>query len=236
MQPCAEVVELGHPAAPASPAEGILNSGSVPDAEGLETIGINHLRREIRANRITFPAQVPVFVKHDRPDLQRKVVQLYFLSGWSTYRIATRYSMAAQRVHQVINTWKQRAVQMGYIQEIPRAHTPVRPMDASPIQVFLTQVLDTRAVCRPQDSPALEVMERRAEKANSGLNIKHREGTAARSEHDGNRLTVADEGDEVTLLRNENRLLKELLRGLIANKDAPPTSTFLEDARQFAEV
>ena len=79
--------------------------------------------QEIRSNRVTFPAQVPVFVKHDRPDLQRKLVQLYFLSGWSTYRIATRYSMTAQRVHQVINTWKQRAVQMGYIQEIPHPHS-----------------------------------------------------------------------------------------------------------------
>jgi hypothetical protein len=222
MQPAAELVELEHSAAPASPAAGILDSGSVPSADSLEVIGINHLRREIRANRVTFPAQVPVFVKHDRPDLQRKVVQLYFLSGWSTYRIATRYNLAAQRVHQVITTWKQRAIQMGYIQEIPRPHAQVRPLDASPIQVFLTQVLDTRTICRPQDSPTLEVVEPPAEEANS--------------EPNGNPLTVAGEGDEVTLLRNENRLLKELVRGLMANKDALPVGAFVEEARQFAEV
>jgi len=236
MQPCAEVVELGHPAAPASPAEGILNSGNVPNADSLEAIGINHLRREIRANRVTFPAQVPVFVKHDRPDLQRKVVQLYFLSGWSTYRIATRYNMAAQRVHQVITTWKQRAIQMGYIQEIPRPFAPVGPVDATPIRVFLTQVLDTRSVCRPQDWPALEVIGLPAEKADGGLDIKQPEGIAAQSELDGHLLEVAGKGDEVDLLRNENRLLKELLRGLMANGDALPMGTFVEEPRQFAEA
>jgi hypothetical protein len=130
--------------------------------------------------------------------------------------------LAAQRVHQVITTWKQRAIQMGYIQEIPRPHAQVRPLDASPIQVFLTQVLDTRTICRPQDSPTLEVVEPPAEEANSGPN--------------GNPLTVAGEGDEVTLLRNENRLLKELVRGLMANKDALPVGAFVEEARQFAEV
>jgi hypothetical protein len=236
MQLVAEVLELGHRAAPAFPAEGILNSGNVPDAESLEAIGINHLRREIRANRVTFPAQVPVFVKHDRPDLQRKVVQLYFLSGWSTYRIATRYNMAAQRVHQVITTWKQRAIQMGYVQEIPRPNAPAGPVDATPIQVFLTQVLDTRTVCRPQDSPASQVMEPLAEKSNSGLDMKHQNGIAAQSQRYGNPLTVTGEADEVTLLRNENRLLKELVRGLMASKDARPIGALVEQARQFAEV
>jgi hypothetical protein len=236
MQPYVEFVELGHPAAPPSPAEGILNSGNVPNAESLEAIGISHLRREIRANRVTFPAQVPVFVKHDRPDLQRKVVQLYFLSGWSTYRIATRYNMAAQRVHQVITTWKQRAIQMGYVQEIPRPHAAAGPVDATPIRVFLTQVLDTRSVCRPQDSPALEGIGLPAEKANSGLDIKRGEGITAQSEPGGKPSTVVGEGDEIALLRNENRLLKELLRGLMANKDAPPMGRFVEEARQYAEA
>jgi hypothetical protein len=236
MQPCSAVAELEHLVASASPSAGILDSGVLSDAESLEAIGINRLRREIRSNRVTFPAQVPVFVKHDRPDLQRKVVQLYFLSGWSTYRIASRYSMTAQRVHQVINTWKQRAVQMGYIQEIPDSQPPVRPVDASPIQVFLTQVLDTRSVCRPQDSPSLEVIEHPAEEANSGLNIEHRESKVAQREHEGNPIMLAGGDDEVTLLRTENKLLKELLRGLMAKKDAPPIGTFVEEAHQYAEA
>jgi hypothetical protein len=102
--------------------------------EGLE---INSLRKAIRANRVSFPSQVPVFPKHDRADLQRKMVQLYFLLGWSCNRIGARYNLCRQRVQQVLNAWKRRAVQMGYIQPIPPAHAvrssrplppPLRPL------------------------------------------------------------------------------------------------------------
>jgi hypothetical protein len=80
---------------------------------------INALREAIRSNRISFPSQVPVFPKHDRADLQRKVVQLYFVLGWTCGRIGVRYSLSHQRVQQILNTWKLRAVQTGYLQVIP---------------------------------------------------------------------------------------------------------------------
>lgn len=82
---------------------------------------INALREAIRSNRISFPSQVPVFPKHDRADLQRKVVQLYFLLGWTCGRIGARYGLCHQRVQQILNTWKLRAVQTGYLQVIPQA-------------------------------------------------------------------------------------------------------------------
>jgi hypothetical protein len=85
----------------------------------IERLNIPMLRRAIRANRISFPSQVPVFPKHDRADLQRKMVQLYFLFGWSCSRIGARYSLRRQRVQQILNAWKQRAVQVGYLQPIP---------------------------------------------------------------------------------------------------------------------
>ncbi len=85
----------------------------------LDHLSLNDLRQAIRANRVSFPAQVPVFPKHDRPDLQRKMVQLYFVLGWSCGSIANRYGMLRQRVQQILNTWKRRAVQTGYIQDIP---------------------------------------------------------------------------------------------------------------------
>jgi hypothetical protein len=87
----------------------------------IERLKINTLRSAIRCNRISFPSQVPVFPKHDRPDLQRKMVQLYFLFGWSCRRIGARYGLRRQRVQQVLNVWKRRAVQMGYLQSIPPA-------------------------------------------------------------------------------------------------------------------
>jgi hypothetical protein len=79
----------------------------------------------VRQNRISFPSQLPTFAKHDRPDVQRKAAQLYFLFGWSCGRIAQRYALPRQRIQQILSTWKRRAIQMGYIQEIPPALPPI---------------------------------------------------------------------------------------------------------------
>jgi hypothetical protein len=87
----------------------------------IESLKINTLRDAIRSNRISFPSQVPVFPKHDRADLQHKMVQLYFLFGWGCRRIGAKYGLGRQRVQQILNAWKRRAVQMGYVQSIPPA-------------------------------------------------------------------------------------------------------------------
>jgi hypothetical protein len=93
-----------------------------PDNTGtIEELSLAELRRKVRRNRASFPSQVPTFPKHDRPDLQRKLVQLYFLFGWSCNRIALRHGILRQRVQQILSTWKRRAIQMGYIQDIPPA-------------------------------------------------------------------------------------------------------------------
>jgi hypothetical protein len=88
-------------------------------AERIEELSLAELRLKIRRNRASFPSQVPTFLKHDRPDLQRKLVQLYFLFGWSCNKIARRHGILRQRVQQILSTWKRRAIQMGYIQDIP---------------------------------------------------------------------------------------------------------------------
>jgi len=90
-------------------------------ANKIEELSLSELRGKIRRNRVSFPSQVPIFPKHDRPDIQRKAVQLYFLFGWSCSRIAQRYGVLRQRIQQILSTWKRRAIQMGYIQEIPPA-------------------------------------------------------------------------------------------------------------------
>jgi hypothetical protein len=99
----------------------------------IERLKINTLREAIRSNRISFPSQVPVFPKHDRADLQRKIVQLYFLFGWTCSRIGGRYTLPPQRVQQILNTWKRRAVQMGYLQSIPTARA-VRSLQSAAIR------------------------------------------------------------------------------------------------------
>lgn len=84
---------------------------------------LDELRIAIRNNQVSFPSQVPVFSKHTRPDLQRKLAQLYFVLGWSGPRIRERYNLNKQRFHQVLTTWTRRAIEMGYIQTIPPAET-----------------------------------------------------------------------------------------------------------------
>jgi hypothetical protein len=80
---------------------------------------VDELRAAIRNNQVSFPSQIPTFSKHTRPDLQQKLVQLYFLCGWSGPKIRARYGLGAQRFQQILSTWKNRAVEMGYIQVIP---------------------------------------------------------------------------------------------------------------------
>jgi hypothetical protein len=107
----------------------------------LDTLRIDQLRLAIRANLVSFASPVPTFERHDRPDLQWKLVQLYFVMGWSCEAIAERYGLIHQRVRQILKTWKQRAVEMGFIQYIPPADyllmAPSLKRDPFPVPGFL---------------------------------------------------------------------------------------------------
>jgi hypothetical protein len=85
---------------------------------GLERLRIDRLRAALRANRISFPNPVPTFEKHDRPDVQWRAAQLYFVLGWDCNRIGGRFCLSHQRVRQILAAWKRRALEMGYIQDI----------------------------------------------------------------------------------------------------------------------
>ncbi len=80
---------------------------------------ISQLRGAIRNNQVSFPSQVPMFPKHDRPDLQRKLAQLYFVLGWSAGRIGARYVLGRSRAQQILNTWRRRAVFKPFLLWIP---------------------------------------------------------------------------------------------------------------------
>jgi Transposase len=108
----------------------------------LSEMPIDELREAIRKNQVTFPAQVPTFPKHDRSDVQRQLVQLYFLLGWSGPRIGVRYGLRRLRVQQILNAWKRRAVELGYIQSVPSADVLTRPAKSAPIHVILSPVVN----------------------------------------------------------------------------------------------
>lgn len=87
---------------------------------------ITHLRAAIRANHISFPAPVPVFASEFRADIQWRLVELYFVRGWSPGRLAERYKITSSRVRQSLRSWVRRARTMGYLQPVPAAED-IRP-------------------------------------------------------------------------------------------------------------
>ena len=89
------------------------------DQSTLNSLRVDQLRAAVRANLVTFPSPVPTFERHDRPDLQWKIVQLYFTLGWGYETIGIRFGLVHQRVAQILKTWKRRAIETGYIQHIP---------------------------------------------------------------------------------------------------------------------
>jgi DNA-binding transcriptional regulator LsrR (DeoR family) len=80
------------------------------------------VRQAVQENLVSFPSQVPVFGKQSRPGLQRKIVLLYFVCGWTMDDIAKRYGLGRQRMGQMITAWRIRALKEGYIQAIEPAH------------------------------------------------------------------------------------------------------------------
>lgn len=97
---------------------------------------LNRLRDQIRSNRMSFPAQAPILTgRHYRADIQWRVVELYFIHGWASARIAARYNVGEKRIHQLLREWTRRAIDLGYLQEIPSADElwpPEAPEQAMP--------------------------------------------------------------------------------------------------------
>jgi hypothetical protein len=74
------------------------------------------LRSAIQQNLVSFPSQVPAFVRHGE-DHQR-IVQLYFVRGWPISEICARYKLGRSVVRGLLSEWRIRAVGAGYIQAI----------------------------------------------------------------------------------------------------------------------
>ena len=132
------------------------------DQGTLDHLRLDQLRAAVRANLVTFPSPVPTFDRHDRPDLQWRIVQLYFVLGWGYETIALRYGLVHQRVSQILRTWKRRAIETGYIQHIPAfeyvpapaATAEVRSPQMPSFVVFLLTHPRLRPLCwsRPKAS------------------------------------------------------------------------------------
>jgi len=80
------------------------------------------LRRAVRMNIVSFPAQVPVLLRQPVADVQWRMVLLYFVRGWSQPAIAARFGIPIHRITKALNDWSIRALALGYVQVIdPKA-------------------------------------------------------------------------------------------------------------------
>ena len=200
---------------------------------------IDKLREAIRKNQVSFPSQVPTFPKHDRPDLHRKLVQLYFALGWNSPRIGARYGLSRLRVQQILHTWRKRAVELGYLQSVPPAASLKSAFEHPPIQVVLSAVTHhSYAPVIPRSAPSGPRLldhnqtpywtdprrslrpRKRLEIANIPCVVKQPEaGTAVPAITDEVGVSVRasrawKEQHELRMLRRENAQLKERLAHL----------------------
>jgi len=76
------------------------------------------LRRAVRRNIVSFPSQIPVFLKRPPADVQWRIVLLYFVRGWTSARIGERFDVSKHQVRKILEAWSVRALALGYIQVI----------------------------------------------------------------------------------------------------------------------
>ncbi len=91
-------------------------------AQDLSDLENRALRKAVQENLVSFPAQIPAFERQSQPDLQRKIVILYFARGWSMDDIAERYGLGRQRMGQILTAWRISAVREGYVSAIIPGH------------------------------------------------------------------------------------------------------------------
>lgn len=100
----------------------------VPGNLGEMTLG--RLRMAIRNNEISFPSQIPIFFRQPQLQIQWRLAALFFVHGWPCTALGKRYGLSARYVQQLVSHWAQRAIALGYLQEIPAAETPPVSPDA----------------------------------------------------------------------------------------------------------
>src|ERR1019366_4580380 len=76
------------------------------------------LRRALRSNIVCFPSRIPILLKQPPPDMQWRMVLLFFVLGWSSARIAVRFDVPKHRIKKGLNEWSARALALGHIQII----------------------------------------------------------------------------------------------------------------------
>ena len=91
-------------------------------------LGNRTLQAAMRGNLVSFPSQAPSFGRSPLKEIQWRLAVLYFVCGWSHGRLAKRYGVSPQRCGQIISDWRDRAVRLGYIDDV-RPESQLSPRD-----------------------------------------------------------------------------------------------------------
>jgi hypothetical protein len=84
----------------------------------ISLIGNSALRIAIQRNLVSFPSQLPAFMKRPGDDTQQRIAHLYFARGWPIRNICARYGLTKAMVQRLVSEWRMRAVSAGFIQAI----------------------------------------------------------------------------------------------------------------------
>jgi len=84
----------------------------------ISLIGNSALRIAIQRNLVSFPSQIPAFMKRPGDDTQQRIAHLYFSRGWPIRNICNRYGLGKPMVQRLVSEWRIRAVAAGFIQDI----------------------------------------------------------------------------------------------------------------------
>jgi hypothetical protein len=82
-------------------------------------ISLRRLRAAIQNNEVSFPSQIPRFHSQSRSDIQWRLAELYLIHNWTCHELGQRYGVSLERARQLVFNWVQRAIGLGYLQEIP---------------------------------------------------------------------------------------------------------------------
>ena len=84
----------------------------------ISLVGNSALRIAIQRNLVSFPSQMPAFMKRPGDDTQQRIAHLYFSRGWPIRNICARYGLSKPSIQRLLSEWRIRAVGSGFIQDI----------------------------------------------------------------------------------------------------------------------
>lgn len=80
---------------------------------------LQQFREAIQRNEIVFPSPVPKFPCQSRPEIQWRAAELFLIHGWTCARLAARYGVTRGRMWRYVRSWIDRALALGYLEDIP---------------------------------------------------------------------------------------------------------------------